>query len=68
MHKEIKSILNLGIAIYCLVQNILFFHLLHKNINCNKTINLSVSCGCETWYVTLDEEHRLRRFENKVLW
>jgi len=29
---------------------------------------LSVSCGCETWYVTLDEEHRSRGFENKVLW
>ena len=32
MHKEIKSILNLEITIYYLVQNILFFYLLHKNI------------------------------------
>ena len=32
MHEDIKSILNFGIAIYCLVQNILFFHLLYKNI------------------------------------
>jgi hypothetical protein len=23
--------------------------------------------GCETWYLTLREEHRLRVFENKVL-
>jgi hypothetical protein len=23
--------------------------------------------GCETWYVTLREEHRLRVFENRVL-
>jgi hypothetical protein len=24
-------------------------------------------CGCETWSVTLREEHRLRVFENRVL-
>jgi hypothetical protein len=24
--------------------------------------------GCETWSVTLREEHRLREFENRVLW
>jgi hypothetical protein len=29
-----------------------------------KTIIL---CGCETWCLTLREEHRLRVFENKVL-
>jgi hypothetical protein len=23
--------------------------------------------GCETWFLTLKEEHRLRMFENKVL-
>jgi hypothetical protein len=23
--------------------------------------------GCETWYVTLREEHRLRAFENMVM-
>jgi hypothetical protein len=23
--------------------------------------------GCETWYITLREEHRLRVFENRVL-
>jgi hypothetical protein len=26
-----------------------------------------VSCGCETWSLTLREEHRLRVFENRVL-
>jgi hypothetical protein len=26
-----------------------------------------VLCGCETWSVTLREEHRLRVFENRVL-
>jgi hypothetical protein len=24
--------------------------------------------GCETWSLTLREEHRLRVFENRVLW
>jgi hypothetical protein len=28
---------------------------------------LDVSCGCETWSVTLREERRLRVFENEVL-
>jgi hypothetical protein len=33
-----------------------------------KTIILPVVlCGCETWCVTLREEHRLRVFENRVL-
>jgi hypothetical protein len=26
-----------------------------------------ILCGCETWSLTLREEHRLRVFENKVL-
>jgi hypothetical protein len=33
-----------------------------------RTITLLVFlCGCETWSVTLREEHRLRVFENGVL-
>jgi hypothetical protein len=33
-----------------------------------KTIILPVGlCGCETWSLTLREEHRLRVFENRVL-
>jgi hypothetical protein len=36
------------------------------NYNCMHK-ELSVSCGCKTWYVT-QEEHRLRGFENKVMW
>jgi hypothetical protein len=28
---------------------------------------MSVVYGCETWSVTLREEHRLRVFENRVL-
>jgi hypothetical protein len=27
----------------------------------------AVLCGCETWSLTLSEEHRLRVFENRVL-
>jgi hypothetical protein len=27
-----------------------------------------VLCGCETWYLTLREGHRLRVFENRMLW
>jgi hypothetical protein len=34
----------------------------------HKTIILPVVlCGCETWSLTLREEHRLRVFKNKVL-
>jgi hypothetical protein len=36
--------------------------------NLYKTITVPVVlCGCETWYLTLREEHRLRVLENKVL-
>ena len=38
------------------------------NVNTYKTIILAVVVyGCETWSLTLREEHRLRVFENKVL-
>jgi hypothetical protein len=45
-------------------------HLLPKNLKIKiyKTmISSAVLCGCETWSVTLREEHRLRVFENRVL-
>jgi hypothetical protein len=44
--------------------------LLSKNVNVKiyKTIILPVVLyGCETWSLTLREEHRLREFENGVL-
>jgi hypothetical protein len=44
--------------------------LLAKNIKIRiyKTAILPVVLyGCETWYLTLREEHRLRVFENRVL-
>jgi hypothetical protein len=44
--------------------------LLSKNTNIKiyRTMIVPVVlCGCETWSVTLREEHRLRVFENRVL-
>ena len=43
--------------------------MLSKNIKIKiyKTIIFLVLCGCETWSLTLREEHRLRVFENRVL-
>jgi hypothetical protein len=44
--------------------------LLSKNVKVRiyKTVILPVVlCGCETWSLTVREEHRLRVFENRVL-
>jgi hypothetical protein len=41
-----------------------------KNINTKIHITIIlivVLCGCETWSLTLREEHRLRVFEHRVL-
>jgi hypothetical protein len=57
-------------ACYHSVQNLLSSRLLSKNIKIDiyTTIILPlVLFGCETWSVTLREEHRLRMFENKLL-
>jgi hypothetical protein len=46
------------------------YRLLSENIKIRiyKTIILPVVLyGCETWSLTLKEEHRLRVFENRVL-
>jgi hypothetical protein len=70
MQKEIKSRLNSGNACHHLVQSLLSSRLLSRNIKVKiyKTIILSaVLYGCETWSLTLREEHRLRMFENRVL-
>ena len=37
------------------------------NIKLYRTIILPVLCGCETWSLSLREEHRLRVFKNRVL-
>jgi hypothetical protein len=70
IQEEIKRRLNSGNACYHSVQNLLSSCLLSKNINTRiyKTIILLVVLyGCETWSLTLREEHRLRVFENRVL-
>jgi hypothetical protein len=68
--REIKRRLNSGNACYHSVQSLLSSRLLSKNskIRIYKTIILPVVLyGCETWSLTLREEHRLRVFENRVL-
>jgi hypothetical protein len=54
------------------VEDLLFYSLLSNNtkikIGLYRTIILPVVLyGCETWSLTLREEHRLRVFENRVL-
>jgi hypothetical protein len=64
------QILNFAGYGYHSVQNFLSSWLLPKNIKIRvyKTTILPVILyGCETWSVTLREEHRLRVFENMVL-
>jgi len=70
IEEEIKSRLKSGNAFYRSVQNLLSSSLLSKNLKIKiyRTITLSfVLCGCETWSLTLREEHRLRVYENRVL-
>jgi hypothetical protein len=70
IQEEIRRRLNSGNACYHSVQNLLSSRLLSKSliIRIHKTIILSVVLyGCETWSLTLKEEHRLRMFENRVL-
>ncbi|KAJ4448789.1 hypothetical protein ANN_00180 [Periplaneta americana] len=68
--EEIKRRINMGNACYYSVENLLPSSLLSKNLKVRiyKTVILPVVLyGCETWTLTLREEHRLRVFENKVL-
>jgi hypothetical protein len=67
---EIKSRLNSGNTCYHSVPSLLSSRLLSRNVNVKtyKCIFLPVVLyGCETWSLTLREEHRLRVFENRVL-
>jgi hypothetical protein len=71
IHDKLKSRLNSGNACYHSVQNLLSSRLISKNLKIKiyKTVILPVVLyGCETWSLTLKEEHRLRVFENTVLW
>jgi hypothetical protein len=70
IQEEIKRRLNSGNACYHSVQTLPSSRLLSKNLKIRiyKTIILPVVLyGCETWSLTLREEHRLRVFENRVL-
>jgi hypothetical protein len=69
-HDEIKGRLNSGNTCYYSVQNLLSSRLISKNLKIKiyKTVILPVVLyGCETWSLTLGEDHRLRVFENRVL-
>jgi hypothetical protein len=68
LNEVINSILNSGNASYHLVQSLLPFCLLSRNVKFLQNRNSTSSLyGCETWSQTLREEHRLRVFENRVL-
>jgi hypothetical protein len=67
LRRKCKKKLNIGNACYHSVQKLLSSHLLSENIKIKiyKTIVLPVVLyECETWSLTLREEHRLRVFEN----
>ncbi|KAJ4442239.1 hypothetical protein ANN_12105 [Periplaneta americana] len=68
--EEFKHSINMGNACYYSVEKLLSSSLLSKNVKIRiyKTVILPVVLyGCETWTLTLREEHRLKVFENKVL-
>jgi hypothetical protein len=70
IQEEIKSRWKVGNTCYNSVQNLLFSSLLSENIKIKiyRTIILPVVLyGCETWSLTLREEHRLRVFKTRVL-
>jgi hypothetical protein len=70
IQEEIKSRLKSGNAFCHSVQDLLSSSLLSKNtkIKIYRSIILPVVLyGCETWPLTLREEHRLRVFDNRVL-
>ena len=65
IQEEIKSRLKLENACYHSVQNLLSSSLLSKNLKIKiyRTVIFPVVLyGCETWSLTLREEHRLRVF------
>ncbi|KAJ4447597.1 hypothetical protein ANN_09604 [Periplaneta americana] len=68
--EEVKHRINMRNACYYSVEKLLSSSLLSKNlkVRINKIVILPVVLyGCETWTLTLREEHRLKVFENKVL-
>ena len=70
IEEEIKSGLKPGNAFYHSVHNVLSSSLLSKNLKIKvyRTIILPfVLYGCETWSLTLREEHSLRVFGNRMI-
>jgi hypothetical protein len=70
IQEEIKRRLNSGNVCHYSVQNLRSSRFLPKNIKIRiyKTIILPVVLyGCETWSLTLSEEHRLRVSEKRLL-
>jgi hypothetical protein len=69
IQEEVKRRLNSGNACYHSMQNLLSSRLLSKNVvRIYNTIILPVVLyGCETWSLTVREEHKLRVFRNRVL-
>ena len=70
IQEDIKSKLRSGNVCYRLVQNLLFFSLLFKNLKIKIYRNIILSVvlyGSETWSLALRDERRLRVFENRVL-
>ena len=68
--EEIKRRISMENASYFSLEKILSSRLLSMKLKVNryKTIILPVVLyGCETWSLTLRQEHRLMVFENKVL-
>jgi hypothetical protein len=69
IQEEIERRLNSGNSCYHSVQNLLSSRLLSKNVKVRriyKTIILPVVLyGCETWSLTVREEHKLKVFENR---
>ena len=70
IQEEIKGRMKSGNACYHSVQNLLSSTWLSKNTKIKiyrPTILPDVLHGCETWLLTLREEHRLTVFENQAL-
>jgi hypothetical protein len=69
-HEKIRKRLNSVTVCYHSAENVLSFRLLAKNVKITihdlKFLPV-VLYGCEKWFLTLREEHRLKVFENRVL-
>jgi len=70
IQEEIKSRLRAASICYHSKQTLLSSSLLNKTLKIKRYRNIILSVvlyGCETWSLTLREEHRLRVFMDRVL-